>query len=319
MRLFKLLILAALLSACVPAKKYNDLFEREQNCSEELKKYKTSSLDNEAQLKTARTKLNLLERELSQLKNDTTELGGNYRSLKAQFEKEKSLRQAQEDLLNKTKSSSTRDLAQMRTELEAKILETQRKEDELLELEKELNAKQELLTKRQQRVEELENIIRKQDEAVKSLKIKIANALRGFENKGLTVEERNGKIYVSLEAKLLFASGSTVVSEQGKKAVTDLAKAIEDDSTLEIIVEGHTDTDRLSSSIHPKSNWELSVLRATTVVEIMINNSSINPEILSAAGRSEFHPIDPNDKAKNRRIEVIIAPKLDQLFELISN
>ncbi|HLW40125.1 MAG TPA: OmpA family protein, partial [Brumimicrobium sp.] len=99
---------------------------------------------------------------------------------------------------------------------------------------------------------------------------------------------------------------------------TDLAKAIEDDTTLEIIVEGHTDTDRLSSSTHPKSNWELSVLRATTVVEIMINNSSINPAILAASGRSQFHPIDPNDKAKNRRIEVIIAPRLDQLFELIS-
>lgn len=318
MRLFNILLLALLLTACVPAKKYNDLYEKEQKCSEELKKYKTSSLESEAQLKTAHTKLNLLEREIDILKADTTQLGNAFRSLKAQFEKEKSLRQAQEELLSQTRSSTTQDLAKMRAELEAKMLEAQRKEDALIELEKELNEKQELLNKRQQRVEELEDIIRKQDEAVKNLKIKIADALRGFENKGLTVEERNGKIYVSLEAKLLFASGSTLVSAEGKKAVSDLAKAIEDDTTLEIIVEGHTDTDRLSSAVHPKNNWELSVLRATTVVDIMINNSSINPAILAASGRSEYHPIDPNDKAKNRRIEVIIAPRLDQLFELIS-
>jgi len=97
-----------------------------------------------------------------------------------------------------------------------------------------------------------------------------------------------------------------------------LAKAIEGESDLEIIVEGHTDTDALSSATHPKNNWELSVLRSTSVVSIMTENSTINPEILSASGRSAFHPVDVNDKSKNRRIEVIIAPRLDALFELIS-
>lgn len=306
------------LGSCVPAKKYNDLLAKEQNCSEELKKYKTSSLDYEAQLKTVQTRANLMQKDITQLKSDTTELGKSYRSLQAKYQQAISMGASFEKQLDKIKDSDAKHLARMRADLEAKIIETQRKEDALLSLEKELKNKQVLLADREQRVAELEEMISRQEMALKALETKIAQALRGFENKGLKVEERNGKIYVSLEAKLLFASGSTVVEAEGRKAIIELAKAIENENDLEIIVEGHTDTDRLASASHPKNNWELSVLRATSVVSIMTENSSVNPEILSASGRSEFHPVDPNDKSKNRRIEVIIAPKLDALFELIS-
>lgn len=306
------------LGSCVPAKKYNDLLAKEQNCSEELKKYKTSSLDYEAQLKTVQTRANLMQKDITQLKSDTTELGKSYRSLQAKYQQAISMGASFEKQLDKIKDSDAKHLARMRADLEAKIIETQRKEDALLSLEKELKNKQVLLADREQRVAELEEMISRQEMAVKALETKIAQALRGFENKGLKVEERNGKIYVSLEAKLLFASGSTFVEAEGRKAIIQLAKAIEGDDQLEIIVEGHTDTDRLASGTHPKNNWELSVLRATSVVGIMTENTDINPAILSASGRSEFHPVDPNDKAKNRRIEVIIAPRLDALFELIS-
>ena len=316
--LFGVLTLVIGLGSCVPAKKYNDLLAKEQNCNEELKKYKTSSLDYEAQLKTVQTRANLMQKDIVQLKSDTTELGKSYRSLQAKYQQAISMGASFEEQLDKIKDSDAKHLARMRADLEAKIIETQRKEDALLSLEQELKNKQILLADREQRVAELEEMITRQEMAVKALKTKIAQALRGFENKGLTVEERNGKIYVSLEAKLLFASGSTVVESEGRKAIIQLAKAIEGDDELEIIVEGHTDTDRLSSSAHPKNNWELSVLRATAVVGIMTDNSAINPMILSASGRSEFHPVDVNDKAKNRRIEVIIAPRLDALFELIS-
>lgn len=306
------------LGSCVPAKKYNDLLAKEQNCSEELKKYKTSSLDYEAQLKTVQTRANLMQKDITQLKSDTTELGKSYRSLQAKYQQAISMGASFEKQLDKIKDSDAKHLARMRADLEAKIIETQRKEDALLNLEKELKNKQVLLADREQRVAELEEMISRQEMAVKALESKIAQALRGFENKGLKVEERNGKIYVSLEAKLLFASGSTFVEAEGRKAIIQLAKAIEGDDQLEIIVEGHTDTDRLASGTHPKNNWELSVLRATSVVGIMTENTDINPAILSASGRSQYHPVDANDKSKNRRIEVIIAPRLDALFELIS-
>lgn len=316
--LFSILLLSLALGACVPAKKYNELLAKEQKCSEELNKYKTSSLDNTAKLKTAETNLARLENDVAKLKADTSELGGKYRTLKAKYEQAVGLGADFERELDRIKDSDAQHLARMKADLDAKIIETQRKEDELTALEEELKQKLKILAQKEERVKELEEMIAKQDAAVKALKDKIAQALLGFEGKGLTVEEKNGKIYVSLEAKLLFASGSTKVEPNGRDAVIQLAQAIENETEMEIIVEGHTDTDKLSSSVHPKSNWELSVLRATAVVDIMTSNSNISPAILAASGRSEYHPVDPNDKAKNRRIEVIIAPKLDTLFELIS-
>ncbi|MBW7867439.1 MAG: OmpA family protein [Brumimicrobium sp.] len=318
MRILFVFMLVITLGSCVPAKKYNELLAKEKSCSEELNKYKTPALDNEANLKTALARLDLIEGEIKQLKEDTTNYGNQYRALKAKYKQAIGLSDAFEEELEKIKNSDAQHLARMKAELEGKIIETQRKEDELMAMERTLNEKQKLLAEKEERVRELEEMIAKQDAAVKALRDKIAKALLGFEGKGLTVVEKNGKIYVSLEAKLLFPSGSTVVDPTGKTAVIQLAKAVEGENDMEIVVEGHTDTDRLSSSVSPKNNWELSVLRATAVVEIMTANSDINPAILTAAGRSEFHPIDPNDKAKNRRIEVIIAPKLDALFELIS-
>ncbi len=304
--------------SCVPAKKYNDLLAKEKSCSEELKKYKTSALDNEAKVKTLEAQHDLMLKDIDALKADTSELGQMYRSKEAECEKAMTLSKNIEKQLEEIKSKDARELGRMRSDLEAKIIETQRKEDALLELEKELKNKQRLLIAREQRVAELEEMISRKDEAVKALKDKISQALRGFENKGLTVQERDGKIYVSLEAKLLFASGSTTVEPEGRKAVVQLAEAVQGDDELEIIVEGHTDSDPLSSRTHPKDNWELSVLRSTSVVNIMIDNTDINPAILSASGRSKFHPVDEFDKAKNRRIEVVIAPNLDELFQMIS-
>jgi chemotaxis protein MotB len=115
----------------------------------------------------------------------------------------------------------------------------------------------------------------------------------------------------------LFTSGSTSVQPEGEKALIELGKVLENEKELEIIVEGHTDADRLSSATSPKNNWELSVIRATSVVEIILANSSVTPSQLMAAGRGEFHPIS-EVKAKNRRIEVIISPNLNELYQIIS-
>jgi chemotaxis protein MotB len=170
---------------------------------------------------------------------------------------------------------------------------------------------------REKRVNELEDLLAQQEAAASALRDKVTKALLGFKDKGLTIEQKNGKVYVSLEAKLLFPSGSTVINPEGKGALVELAKAIEDQGDLEIIVEGHTDTDGINSANIPRDNWELSVLRATAVVKIMTANSKLNPLILSASGRSEFHPVDPEDKVRNRRIEIILAPNLGELFDII--
>lgn len=306
-------------TACVPAKKYNELLEKEQKCSQELETYKKSSLDYMGKANELESRMAILNKELDALKSDTGRIGHEFRILQIQYDKMTQQNVALEETFERFKKAGAKETASLQSELEAKNLELQRKENDLLALEAELKTKQELLAEREQRVNELEDAIKRKDEATQQLKAKVAAALRGFENQGLSVVQKNGKIYVSMEAKLLFASGSTVVEANGKKALAELAKVLESEKQLEIVVEGHTDTDKLSSASHPTSNWELSVLRATSVVDIMLTSSKINPAQLMAAGRSEFHPVDPKDKAKNRRIEIIISPDLEELFEIISN
>lgn len=307
-----------LMASCVPAKKYNELVEREKLCSEELAQYKSRSLAFEEAAATLDAKVGVLSEVILQLRADTSALGQEFRTISAKYNKLSEIIETLETNYDKLRLSGARDVAQLQTELEAKRIELREKEERLNVLEAELKQKEVALLEREQRVMELEKLMRDQDEAAQLLKSKVALALNSFKDKGLKVEERNGKIYVSLEARLLFASGSISVEPEGKRALIDLAKVLETEKDLEIIVEGHTDTDKMAGNSHPKNNWELSVLRSTSVIAIMLENSMMDAKQIMAAGRSEFIPVDPNDKAKNRRIEVIISPNLNALYELIS-
>jgi chemotaxis protein MotB len=313
-----LALLSLVVFSCVPAKKYKDLLALEQTCSQELAKYKASSLDFEGKYTDLVTRYDVAQKDILVLVNDTTELGSRLRLLHIQYDKIANENDILQSKFDKFRLSGAKETAGLQSDLESKNLELQRKEDALQALESELAVKSKLLAEREQRVNELEELIKRKDDAVKALRTKVANALKGFENKGLTVVQKNGKIYVSLEAKLLFNSGSTVVETEGKKALIDLAKVLETEKEVEIVVEGHTDTDKFTSPSSPRNNWELSVLRSTAVVEIMTANSKMNPAQLMAAGRSEYLPVDVKDKAKNRRIEIIISPNLNELFEIIS-
>jgi len=319
-KLFLLFILSGVvLFSCVPAKKYKDLLKKEKECSEELEKYKKSSNQYESSAKDLQALYDVASKDLTKMRQDTSALGNKWRILNRDFTKLQQEHESLEKSFDKLKNLSAKETAALQADLEAKNKELQAKEDALLKLENELKIKQKLLEERERRVNELEEAIRKKDQTVQLLKAKVANALRGFENQGLTVIQKNGKIYVSLEAKLLFKSGSTVVEPEGKKALIELGKVLETEKELEIVVEGHTDTDKMVAMSSPRNNWELSVLRATSVVDILIANSAMNPSQIMAAGRGEFYPVDVNDKAKNRRIEVIISPNLNELFEIISN
>lgn len=318
MRLLAILSVLILISSCVPSKKYKDLVEREKTCTEELERYKTSSLNFEGKATDYMKRYEVLTNEVANLKADTARLGQDYRLLEVQCNKINAQNKVLESQFETLRKSGEKTTAGLQKDLESKNLELQRKQDILNTLEKDLAAKETLLAEREARVNELEEAIKRKDEAQNQLKTRVSKALIGFENKGLTVVQKNGKIYVSLEAKLLFNSGSTAVETEGKKALIELAKVLQNEKDLEIIVEGHTDTDALKSATSPKNNWELSVLRATSVVEIMLGNSTMDPKKIMPAGRSEYLPVDPKDKAKNRRIEIIISPDLNELFNIIS-
>lgn len=327
-----IVVLAATLSACVPARKFEEIEKKEAACSEELTSVKAQNLGYETANAELTSKLDVLSKSVGRLRSDTSLLGKSLRMKERQYDKIDGLNVRIQEQLEDLQRGSTIENQRLMNDLNATRLELQRKEDELNRLEKELKLLEAQLNKkeatlnqlsadlasREQRVKELEDLIASKDAAVNALKDKVAAALLGFKDKGLTVEEKNGRVYVSMEAKLLFPSGSTKINTEGKSALISLAKVLQDQVDLDVLVEGHTDTDKMNSSSHPKNNWELSVLRATSVVDIMLDNSSINPATITAAGRGEFLPLDATDKAKNRRIEVILIPNLDELFEIIS-
>lgn len=178
------------------------------------------------------------------------------------------------------------------------------------------------LQKRESRLKEVEEILRKRDEATNALRDKLQKALLGFQQSGLTVDIRNGKVYVSLTDKLLFPSGSIVIDEKGKQALKQLAVVLNKEADINISVEGHTDNKRVVNLGQIKDNWDLSVLRATSVSRYLTEVEKIDASRLTATGKGEFQPIDPANTpealSKNRRIEIVLTPKLDELYNLIT-
>lgn len=185
----------------------------------------------------------------------------------------------------------------------------------------EINKLSEDLKKREARLKEVEEVLRKRDEATNALKNKLQQALLGFQESGLTVEIKNGKVYVSLSDKLLFDTGSIIIDDKGKLALQELAKVLNTQPEINIAVEGHTDNQKVGRMGQIKDNWDLSVLRATSVVRYLTELQKISAERLTATGKGEFQPIQlgntPQERSKNRRIEIVLSPKLDELYNLI--
>ncbi|GAB4375252.1 MAG: OmpA family protein [Salibacteraceae bacterium] len=321
--------LVALVAACVPNRQYSELKAQKEKCEEERSKL----TEENRKLTTTNEELNAdletLRKRVNELREDTTYLSKRYRQMRSKYNE---LNEVNDELLEKLKAlrnqgdEENRKLVDVLRETQEDLM---KREDELRDLENLLNAKEKRLNDlenelkaREARVKELEDLIAQKDAAVRELKDRIANALLGFKDKGLTVEMKNGKIYVSLEAKLLFPSGSTAVNAEGKKALLDLAQVIKDEKDITIMVEGHTDTDPINGAGAIKDNWDLSVLRATSVVRILTQEGGMDPTMLTPAGRGEYMPVAPNTtpegKAKNRRIEIVVTPNLDKLFEIIN-
>jgi len=188
---------------------------------------------------------------------------------------------------------------------------------------KEIAIKEAELLTRSERVDQLEKVISAQKEALLELKQRLSDALLNFEGKGLTVEQRNGKVYVSMENKLLFNSGSWNVGREGQRALGQLGNVLADNPDIVVMIEGHTDNVSFSPKGALESNWDLSTKRATSVVNILLQNELILPQNLTAAGRSEYIPVAPNSnvngRAVNRRIEVILSPQWDEINALLNN
>ena len=185
-----------------------------------------------------------------------------------------------------------------------------------------LNQKKNELNERECTINELQQMTNAQNEKVRKLLSSVKDALLGFSSDELTVREKDGKVYVAMSDKLLFQSGSARLDKRGEEALGKLAEVLNKQTDIDVFIEGHTDNKPINT-VQFKDNWDLSVIRATSVVRILIKNYNVNPLQIQPSGRGEYMPVDDNETAegrsKNRRTEIIMAPKLDKLFQMLQS
>ena len=311
------LLILALSTSCVSKKIYNEL----ETKYADLKKENRTLADGNDELNKTKNQLELdktsltaerdkLKAERDKLADDFAATDKNLKTLQASYNAlEKDSNEALTANINKNR--------ELLAKLEAKEKTLAAEQDRLNKLKSDLEASS-------KRLSELEAFIAAKDASMKKLKETLSKSLKAFEGKGLTVEQRNGKVYVSMENKLLFGTGSWAVGIEGKTAVVAVGKVLADNPEISVLIEGHTDNDKILGSIGGgiENNWDLSTKRATAIVNILSENKGVKKENLTAAGRGEFAPLVSNDtpegKTKNRRIEIILTPKLDEISKMLN-
>jgi chemotaxis protein MotB len=325
-----LITLALLSSSCVTLKRYKDLETRNESLAETNSRLKNENRILEIQQTENSSRINVLEKQLKDLDARIVDERRKYNVMEQKYLKANELYQNLLKIQNELVSGSDSETRKLLAELQQNQQELLDKEDYLRKLEDTLNEKkvnldilQQEFEDQQARLVEMESVLNEKDSLMTALTTKVSEALYSFTDDELSVEMRNGMLYVSMEEKLLFSSGSFEVGEKGRDAIRKLASVLEVNPDIQILIEGHTDNVPYNSTSNLMiDNWDLSVKRATSIVRILMGSSDIDPSRLTAAGRSKFIPVDTNEtaegKQKNRRIEIILTPKLDELFELIS-
>jgi chemotaxis protein MotB len=324
------ILLAVFSISCVSGKKFSSLQDTSKQFMNERDAFKTDNIQLEMQNKELTAKLAALEKQISTVNQDITAAQNerdkaveDYNRISSKYTE---LQNAQEDLIK----GNVKETQKLLTELQAAQENLQKKEDLLRQLGQNLDTKKAALDelnfeleKRNARMAELEKILDAQKKIVKDLKSKVSEALLGFENNGLTVTTKNGKVYVSLDEKLLFKSASWDIDANGKNALKKLAGVLEKNPDIQVMIEGHTDNVPYNpGNSQLKDNWDLSVKRATTVVRVLLEGSKIDAKRLTASGRSQYLPVDERNtsdaRQKNRRTEIILTPDLTELYNLIN-
>lgn len=320
-KLIFLLLVAVSMSSCLVSKKK---FKDEQLRNMSLRKENEQLVDDLNKLKGLKSDLEKAQSELAeqneQLKKEKDDCAEKLSDLELKY---KQLNNLYEDQVDQNKALTNNSSA----ERQKLLKELDDKQKQLFEREKTLdNQKADLdkltnrLAEKEKRVKELEDLIAQKDAAVNALRKSIEDALLGFDKNELSVTMKDGKIYVSLSEKLLFQSGSTEVDKKGKDALNKLAKVLEKQNDITIMVEGHTDNIPIKTAAI-KDNWDLSVLRATSIVRILTVDNKVDPIKVLPAGKGEFVPVASNstkeDRAKNRRTEIVLSPNLDKIFKIL--
>lgn len=303
-------------SSCVSLRVYEDLEQKYKN-EKESNSTLVENLQNETnaklqlvyQLEKKTTDLDSLEQVYTLLDNKHTRLNKNHKNIKESYD----------FLLENNTSMLTQNIQKNRELLEElekirKLLDA--KEEALLKEAARLEKVKVQIEEKERKIVELESIISEKDSIMTEVDRGLSDELVSYKERGLSIIKKNGKLYLSLENQLLFRSGSWVMNSEGKKTVQKIAKILEKQKDLNILVEGHTDDVKFTSKKTLRNNWDLSVMRATSIVQIMLTSSSINPKRLIPVGRGSSVPLvsntTPENRRKNRRIEIIIEPDLSR-------
>ena len=301
------LLLALAFTSCVLPKKFHDM-EAQRNAAND----KNAQL--EVEIADARNQISQLQAVNRERDNTILRLQDTISQLRQEIQ----TTQNRYDNLLRMQELAQRGSQQEQRRLLAQIQEgqdaLQEKESELHRLERELN-------ERNQRLLTLEQALSRQDSLTNALRRTLSDALIGFEGNGLTVQVRNGRVYVSMENQLLFATGSFEVDTRGARAIRNIARVLEQNSDINVVIEGHTDDVPFRGSGQLEDNWDLSVKRATSVVRLMLRGTTIDESRITAAGRSQYAPIRRGQtaeaRAANRRIEIILTPRLDEVLRML--
>lgn len=335
--LFAVLILSGILFSCVSPRVVEDLKKKKENCEADRDQLKVANDSLSTQNNEMSASLEKLTKDIKELRKDTSKLANEIRDfirnkkfLTDQYEQiyknYERLKTENDDLSKKLSSQLMNtenslymkqdELKKLERDLQAERMKLDRLKNELEQKESELNTKDLDLQEKSKKIDELQGILNRKDSLVNALRNKVQDALIGFEGDGLSIEVKNGKVYVSLDEKLLFKKGSSAVDPKGQKAIKKLAKVLEKNPDININIEGHTD---VTGTVD--SNWLLSVKRAVSIVKIISDNSDVDPKRMTASGRGQFMPVDPGSTeeaySKNRRTEIILTPKLDELMQLL--
>jgi len=326
------LIMALLIPviSCIPGKKFREVQIISRQNMMERDDFKAENLSLSMQNREIAIKIEALEKEMGKIRQDfaLAEIERNKArdELNIIAERYNDLQNAQDELIR----GNVTETKKLLTELQSAQENLKQKEDIMRRLEQSLDLKKvsldELtleLEKKNANLAELEKVLDTQKRIAQDLKNKVSEALLGFENNGLTVANKDGKVYVSLEEKLLFKTGSWDIDANGRNALKKLAVVLERNPDIQVTIEGHTDNvPYYPGTGQIRDNWDLSVKRATTVVKALLEGSKIKPGRLTAAGRGEYIPLEtdnsPESLQKNRRTEIILTPDLSELYDLIN-
>ena len=305
-----------LLSSCVSMKKYNQMAGNYQDCEKTVQTLKDQNQALSVQNTELQSKIDKQLKDNQELSGKLDETNKKLENLSLNNQRLNQTNSDLEEQLKSLKVGSSAEITRLLDKLQQTQADLQKREDILKSAQNELE-------QRSLKMKELEAALQQKDEAVKQLRQKVMDALVGFNNKGLTIQEKNGKVYVSLDEQLLFKTGQWEVDPKGQQALSNLAEVLGQNPDINVLVEGHTDNVLMLGSGEVKDNWDLSVMRATAVTRILLKNKAIEPKRITSAGRGEFFPIDnantPEARKKNRRTEIILTPRLDEIFRILEN